>query len=77
MRNEPATGLPFNAPREKHIHIILSHNDETRDWSVEIDGYLHAHISTEVIEALVEWKLMESYTLLERQQCGDQGESVN
>jgi hypothetical protein len=76
VRREPDTVLPLKRARNKHIHIILSHDDELGEWSVEIDGDLYAHISTDVIEALVECKLINSYSLLGSQQCSD-GETVN
>ena len=77
MCKEPAPVLAFKHAGKMDIHIILSYNDEVGDWSVEIDGHLHVHISTEVIEALVEYKLIVAYSLLESLQCSDHGESVN
>jgi len=38
----------------KAIRLILWHNDESLDWSVEIDGQRHEHVTSEVMEALVE-----------------------
>lgn len=76
MSSESDTILPFKRARKKHIHIILSHDDELRDWSVDIDGDLYPHISTDIIEALVECKLINSYSLFASQQCSD-GETVS
>jgi hypothetical protein len=73
MSNEPVTVLSF----KRYIHIVLSRHDEMSDWSVQIDGHVHEHISTEVIEALVECKLIDSFTLLESQRFNCQDEFVN
>jgi hypothetical protein len=44
----------------KAIRLILWHNDESLDWSVEIDGQRHEHVTSEVMEALVECAVIVS-----------------
>jgi hypothetical protein len=34
----------------REIKISLWHNDESLDWSVEINGHLHEHVTSEVME---------------------------
>jgi hypothetical protein len=51
------------------INISLSRNYSEQDWSVEIDGNLHDHISTRTLDDLVE------YTLLVAQQSLLEGET--
>jgi hypothetical protein len=38
----------------KAIPLILSYNAESLDWSVEIDDQRHEHVTSKVLEALVE-----------------------
>ena len=38
--------------------IRLSRNQSEQDWSVEIDGKLHDHISTRDLDDLVEYALV-------------------
>lgn len=40
------------------ITISLSRNHNEQDWSVEIDGSLHDHISTRTLDDLVEYALL-------------------
>jgi len=40
------------------ITISLSRNHSEQDWSVEIDGSLHDHISTKTLDDLVEYALL-------------------
>ena len=42
----------------QQIKIDLWHNDEALDWSIEIDGLRHEHVSSEVLETLVECALI-------------------
>lgn len=39
---------------EQGIEIQMWRNDESLDWSVEINGQRHEHVTGEVMEALVE-----------------------
>lgn len=39
---------------EQGIEIQMWLNDESLDWSVEINGQRHEHVTSEVMEALVE-----------------------
>ena len=50
----------------KAIHLILWHNDESLDWSIEIDGQRHEHVTSEVMEALVECALIVAQMTLTR-----------
>jgi hypothetical protein len=46
------------------IRINLWHNDETLDWSIEINGRRHEHVTSEIVEALVESQLIVAETSL-------------
>jgi len=51
---------------EREIRISLWHNDESDDWSIKINGQHHDHITTEIMEALVECALIVAQTSLTR-----------
>jgi hypothetical protein len=38
----------------QRIEIDLWHNNEMRDWSIEINGLRHEHVTSEIVETLVE-----------------------
>jgi hypothetical protein len=38
----------------KELHLQISRNEEASDWSVVINGLRYEHISTELLEGLVE-----------------------
>ena len=38
----------------QQIKIDLWHNDEMLDWSIEINGLRHEHVTSDIIETLVE-----------------------
>ena len=42
----------------RQIKIDLWHNDEALDWSIEINGLRNEHVTSEIIEALVECALI-------------------
>ena len=42
----------------REIHIKLQRNDELKDWSMEINGRLHEHVSDEGLTDLVEGALI-------------------
>jgi hypothetical protein len=42
----------------RQIKIDLWHNDEALDWSIEIDGLRYEHVSSEILETLVECALI-------------------
>ncbi len=42
----------------RQIKIDLWHNDETLDWSIEINGLRNEHVTSETLEALVECALI-------------------
>jgi hypothetical protein len=60
------------------INISLSRNRSEQDWSVEIDGHLHAHISTRTLDDLVEYALVAAQqALLEREISTRSGETAS
>jgi hypothetical protein len=42
----------------RQIAISLWYNDESLDWSIEIDGQRHEHVTSDIMEALVECALI-------------------
>jgi hypothetical protein len=44
------------------IEIQMWFNDESLDWSVEINGQRHEHVTSEVMEALVECAVLVAET---------------
>ena len=42
----------------REIHIKLQRNDELKDWSMEINGRLHEHVSDKGLTDLVEGALI-------------------
>ena len=56
-------GLPTDSDKQQ-ITIILSRKIDTRDWSVVVNGQRHEHVTTEVLEALVECELILAETSL-------------
>jgi hypothetical protein len=48
----------------QEIKIKLWRNDEPQDWSVEINGLLHEHVSIEILEDLVAAALIVAETWL-------------
>ena len=40
------------------INIKLWRHEEVKDWSVEVDGELHRHVSTKTVDELVEYALV-------------------
>jgi hypothetical protein len=58
------------------INISLSRNHSEQDWSVEIDGTLHDHISTKTLDDLVEYALLVAQqNLLESETSSDSSET--
>jgi hypothetical protein len=58
------------------ITISLSRNHSEQDWSVEIDGSLHDHISTRTLDDLVEYALLVAQqSLLESETSTGSGDS--
>jgi hypothetical protein len=49
---------------EQGLWINILRNDESLDWSVEINGHLHEHVTIEVMEALVECAVIVAETSL-------------
>jgi hypothetical protein len=50
----------------KRLKIDLWLNDEALDWSLEINGQHHEHITSEIVEALVECALIVAENSLTR-----------
>jgi hypothetical protein len=48
----------------KELKIDLSHNYESLDWSIEINGLRHEHVTSEIMEDLVECALIVAETTL-------------
>jgi hypothetical protein len=48
----------------KQLKIDVWHNDEALDWSIEINGLRHEHVTSEILEALVECALIVAETSL-------------
>jgi hypothetical protein len=48
----------------QEIHIKLWRHTEAQDWSAEVDGRLHEHISTETVDELVEYVLVATQQAL-------------
>ena len=60
------------------ITIKLSRNQSEQDWSVEIDGSLHDHISTRDLDDLVEYALvLAQQNLLESEPSTDETDSIS
>jgi hypothetical protein len=58
------------------IIIWLSRNKSEQDWSVEIDGSLHRHISTGTLDDLVEYTMLVAQeALLESEASTDSSET--
>jgi hypothetical protein len=51
---------------EQEIQVRFWHNDESLDWSIEINGQLHEHVTSETMEALVECAVIVAETSLTR-----------
>jgi hypothetical protein len=48
----------------QNIHIKLWHHGEEENWSVEINGKHHKHVSTETVDELVEYVLVAAQEAL-------------
>jgi hypothetical protein len=55
-----------NTTQSSLTMIEILHNDEPCDWSVEINGQRHDHVTSEVMEALVECAVIVVETSLMR-----------
>jgi hypothetical protein len=64
VTTEPDNLLAYRRNRMQQINIKLERNDEMRDWSVEIDGQRHEHVTSDLVEALVECELIVAETSL-------------
>ena len=52
------------------LKIGLWLNDEALDWSIEINGLRHEHVTSEILEALVECALIVAENSLTRAVTG-------
>jgi hypothetical protein len=44
----------------ENISIVLRHNHTQKDWSVEIDGIQHNHVSAATLDDLIEYALVSA-----------------
>jgi hypothetical protein len=42
----------------KEINIRIWRNDKEQDWSIDVDGALHHHVSAKTIDDLVEYAIV-------------------
>jgi hypothetical protein len=54
----------------QQIKIDLWHNNEMLDWSIEINGLRHEHVTSEIIETLVECAVIVAEKSLTRGVAG-------
>jgi hypothetical protein len=50
--------------QEIEIKIKLWHHNEENDWSAEVCGRMHKHVSTETVDDLVEYVLVAAQQAL-------------
>jgi hypothetical protein len=55
-----------SAAIERELKICMRHHDESLDWSIEINGQRHEHVTSDVMEALVECAMIIAETSLTR-----------
>jgi hypothetical protein len=65
IARQESRNCEFNLATQE-IGISLWHNDESLDWSIEIDGLRHEHVTSEIMEALVECALIVAQMSLAR-----------
>jgi hypothetical protein len=54
----------------QRIKIDLWHNDDARDWSIEINGVRHDHVTIEIAETLVECAMIVAQkSLIKTEDC--------
>jgi hypothetical protein len=58
------TGVSTDLAREMDVQMWI--NIESLDWSVEINGYRHEHITIEVMEALIECAVIQTVSSVMR-----------
>lgn len=72
MTTKAATSFLCEQDRIRDIQIrLVWHGGGSRDWSVAIDGDWNTHISADVIEAIVEYKLIVAETSLRTYQYSE------
>jgi hypothetical protein len=49
---------------DQQIRIVLRYNAVMRDWSVKINDQVHEHVTSDIVEALVECQLIVAETSL-------------
>jgi uncharacterized protein (UPF0147 family) len=49
---------------EQALWVHMHYNRQSHDWSVTINGHLHEHVTSEVVEALVECAMICAETSL-------------
>jgi hypothetical protein len=69
--SEPSNYAPCRQSNgTQRITITLERNVATRDWSLILNGQRHEHVTTGIIEALVECELIVAF-LTHEQDSGD------
>jgi hypothetical protein len=53
-----------HALNQRQLVISLWHNSESPDWSIEINGHRHEHVTGDIMEALVECALIVAQSQL-------------
>jgi hypothetical protein len=54
------------------LEIMLWMNDKRDDWSIEVNGLLHEHVSSRVVEDLVECAVLVAESSLIEAELGRQ-----
>jgi hypothetical protein len=57
--------LPRPVVYKQHLNISLCRNSGPDDWTLEINGDVHRHIPSDVVEAITEGTLIQLISLLE------------
>jgi hypothetical protein len=56
------TGVGYSM---EEVHILLYRNHSHKDWSLNIGGIIHAHISTATVDDLIDYaSLLAQHNLL-------------
>jgi hypothetical protein len=48
----------------RELHITLWRHEQERDWSIEIDGHFHSHVSIKTVDELAEYALIKTQEFL-------------
>jgi hypothetical protein len=53
-----------DALNQRQLAISLWHNSQSLDWSIEINGHRHEHVTSDIMEALIECALIVAQSQL-------------